>query len=310
MIPDLKTTEQLVEVITREVLVAMMEHQDRDRAKAAPECDQCKFSCAEGMCVRTCFDRAGRVVSAGAERLSSTIGVIPQDMSLGKMIDHTLLKPDATPDQIAQLCFEARKYGFASVCINPAWVKLCAQLLSGSPVKICTVIGFPLGATAPEVKAFECQNALDHGATEIDMVINIGALKARDLELVAKDIRGVVAAAHARGAIVKVIIEAVLLSDEEKTIACLLSKEAGADFVKTSTGFAGGGATVHDVTLMRRVVGPEMGVKAAGGVRTYADAESMIKAGATRIGASAGVKILQGPTGEKTAPAAPAGKSY
>ena len=308
MIPDLKTTEQLVEVITREVLVAMMEQQDR--AKAAPECDQCKFSCAEGMCVRTCFDRAGRVVSAGAERLSSTIGVIPQDMSLGKMIDHTLLKPDATPDQIAQLCFEARKHGFASVCINPAWVKLCAQLLAGSPVKICTVIGFPLGATAPEVKVFECQNALEHGATEIDMVINIGALKARDLELVAKDIRGVVAAAHARGAIVKVIIEAVLLSEEEKTIACLLSKEAGADFVKTSTGFAGGGATVHDVALMRRVVGPDMGVKAAGGVRTYADAESMIKAGATRIGASAGVKILQGPNGEKTASAAPAGKTY
>lgn len=308
MIPDLKTTEQLVEVITREVLVAMMEQQDR--AKAAPECDQCKYSCAEGMCVRTCFDRAGRVVSAGAERLSSTIGVIPQDMSLGKMIDHTLLKPDATPDQIAQLCFEARKHGFASVCINPAWVKLCAQLLAGSPVKICTVIGFPLGATAPEVKVFECQHALEHGATEIDMVINIGALKARDLELVAKDIRGVVAAAHARGAIVKVIIEAVLLSEEEKTIACLLSKEAGADFVKTSTGFAGGGATVHDVALMRRVVGPDMGVKAAGGVRTYADAESMIKAGATRIGASAGVKILQGPNGEKTASAAPAGKTY
>ncbi len=308
MIPDLKTTEQLIEVITREVLVAMMEQQDR--AKAAPECDQCKYSCAEGMCVRTCFDRAGRVVSAGAERLSSTIGVIPQDRSLGKLIDHTLLKPDATPEQIAQLCFEARKYGFASVCINPAWVKLCAQLLSGSPVKVCTVIGFPLGATAPEVKVFECQNALEHGATEIDMVINIGALKARDLELVARDVQGVVAAAHARGAIVKVIIEAVMLTDEEKTIACLLSKEAGADFVKTSTGFAGGGATVHDVALMRRVVGPEMGVKAAGGVRTYADAESMIKAGATRIGASAGVKILQGPDGDKAAVSAPAGKSY
>lgn len=308
MIPDFKTTEQIVEVITREVLVAMMEQQDR--AKTAPECDQCKYGCAEGMCVRTCFDRAGRVVSAGAERLSSTIGVIPQDITLGKMIDHTLLKPDATPDQIAQLCFEARKYGFASVCINPAWVKLCAQLLAGSPVKVCTVIGFPLGATAPEVKVFECQNALEHGATEIDMVINIGALKARDLELVAKDIHGVVAAAHAQGAIVKVIIEAVMLNDEEKTIACLLSKEAGADFVKTSTGFAGGGATVHDVALMRRVVGPEMGVKAAGGVRTYADAESMIKAGATRIGASAGVKILQGPVADTNTAAAPAGKNY
>jgi deoxyribose-phosphate aldolase len=310
MIPDLRTTEQIIEVIAREVLVAMMEKQER--AKAAPDCEQCKFDCAEGMCVRTCFDRAGRVVSAGAERLSSTIGVIPQDMSLAKMIDHTLLKPDATPDQVAQLCFEARKYGFVSVCINPAWVKLCATLLEGSPVKVCTVIGFPLGATAPEVKAFECRNAVEQGATEIDMVINIGALKARDLELVAKDVRGVVTTAHAGGAIVKVIIEAALLTDEEKTIACLLSKEAGADFVKTSTGFASGGATVHDVALMRRVVGPEMGVKAAGGVRTYADAESMIKAGATRVGASAGVKIIQGSNGEKATAAASgaAGKNY
>ena len=308
MIPDLKTTEQLVEVIAREVLVAMMEQKER---AAAPECDQCKFSCAEGMCVRTCFDRAGRVVSAGAERLSSTIGVIPQDMGLAKTIDHTLLKPDATPDQIAQLCFEARKHGFASVCVNPTWVKLCAQLLHGSPVKVCTVIGFPLGATAPEVKAFETENAIENGATEIDMVINIGALKARDLELVARDIRGVVTGAHGRGAIVKVIIEAVLLTDEEKTVACLLSKEAGADFVKTSTGFAAGGATVHDVSLMRRAVGPGMGVKAAGGVRTYEDAESMIKAGATRIGASAGVKIIQAKGADKSPAAATgAGKSY
>jgi deoxyribose-phosphate aldolase len=309
MIPDLKTIEQLVEVIAREVLVAVMEQQER---AMAPEGGQCKFSCAEGLCVRTCFDRAGGVVSAGAERLTSTIGVIPHDLSLAGMIDHTLLKPDATPDQIAQLCFEARKHGFASVCINPAWVKLCAQLLQGSPVKVCTVIGFPLGASAPEVKAFEARNAIEQGATEIDMVINVGALKARDLELVARDIRGVVAASHERGAIVKVIIEAVLLTDEEKTIACLLSKEAGADFVKTSTGFASGGATVHDVELMRRVVGPAMGVKAAGGVRTFADAESMIKAGATRIGASAGVKILQGPADEKAqaASSAMAGRSY
>ena len=303
MIPDLKTIESLVEIITREVLVAAMERQER---AVIPECGQCKFDCAEGMCVRTCFDRVGKVVSAGAERLSATIGALPQDMNLAGMIDHTLLKPDATPDQIAQLCFEARKYGFASVCINPSWVKLAAQLLQGSPAKICTVIGFPLGATAPEVKAFETQNAIEQGATEIDMVINVGALKARDLELVARDVRGVVAAAHAGGAIVKVIIEAVLLTDEEKTIACLLSKEAGADFVKTSTGFAGGGATVHDVELMRRVVGPEMGVKAAGGVRTYADAESMIKAGATRIGASAGVKIIQGPGDAKPQAPAPA----
>jgi len=212
------------------------------------------------------------------------------------MIDHTLLKPDATQQEIAQLCYEARKYGFASVCVNPTWVSLCAELLKGSSAKVCTVIGFPLGATASETKAFETENAIRQGATEIDMVINIGALKARDLELVAKDIRGVVNVAHPHGAIVKVIIETVLLNDEEKTIACLLSKEAGADFVKTSTGFAGGGATVHDVELMRKTVGPQMGVKASGGVRTFEDAENMIKAGATRIGASAGVKIIQGPS--------------
>ncbi len=309
MLTDPKTVENLVEIITHEVLAVMLEQQER---AGLPEGLQCKYDCADQLCVRTCFDRTGHVVNAGAERLSSTLGVIPQDLSLAKMIDHTLLKPDATQDQIAQLCFEARKYGFASVCVNPTWVSLCAQLLQGSPVKVCTVIGFPLGATAPEVKAFETRNAIDHGASEIDMVINIGALKARDLELVARDIRGVVEAAHGRKAIVKVIIEAVLLTDEEKTIACLLSKEAGADFVKTSTGFASGGATVHDVELMRRTVGPEMGVKAAGGVRTFEDAEKLIKAGATRIGASAGVKIIQGPAKEAkpAEAAAPAAKNY
>lgn len=308
MNPDVKTVEQVVEIITREVLIAMAEQQQR---VAVPEGGQCQLNCAEGLCVRTCFDRTGKVVDAGAERLSSSIGVIPQDINLAKMIDHTLLKPDATPDQIAQLCFEARKYQFASVCVNPTWVKLCAQLLEGSAVKVCTVIGFPLGATSSEVKAFEAGKAMDQGATEIDMVINIGALKARELEFVAQDIRGVVNAAHARSMIVKVILETVLLTDEEKTIACLLSKEAGADFVKTSTGFAGGGATVHDVALMRRVVGPEIGVKASGGVRTYEDAESMIKAGATRIGASAGIKIMQGPSVSKPAAAnAASGKSY
>jgi deoxyribose-phosphate aldolase len=303
MLPDPKIVEQLVEVITHEVLAVMMEQQEKGKV---PEGVSCKYECAESQCVHTCFDETGHVVSAGAERLSSTIGVIPQDLSLAKMIDHTLLKPDATQDQIAQLCFEA------SVCINPTWVELCAKLLAGSDVKVCTVIGFPLGATPPEVKAFETQVALDKGATEIDMVINIGALKARDLDLVARDIRGVVQAAHAGKAIVKVIIEAILLTDEEKTIACLLSKEAGADFVKTSTGFASGGATANDVALMRRVVGPDMGVKAAGGVRTYEDAENMIKAGATRIGASAGVKILQGPGKEpvQVPAAAGAAKNY
>jgi deoxyribose-phosphate aldolase len=288
--------EQLIEIITHEVLAATAEQQPGD--------EESKFICVEGICMKTSFDRDGNGVGAGADRLSSTIGDIPQDVNLASKIDHTLLKPEATPDQITQLCYEARKYGFASVCINPIWVSLCAELLRGSPVKVCTVIGFPLGATTPEVKAFETQNALDHGATEIDMVINVGALKVRDLDLVARDISGVVKTAHERGAIVKVIIEAVLLTDEEKTIACLASKEAGADFVKTSTGFASGGATVHDVELMRKVVGPEMGIKAAGGIRTFEDAENMIKAGATRIGASAGIKIIQGPAADKSGTAA------
>jgi len=301
MLTDRNTVVQLVEIITHEVLVAMMEKQELEKT---PDGGQCKIDYSDSLCVKTCFDQAGDVISAGAERISSTLGIIPNNNDLSRMIDHTLLKPDATKDQIAQLCFEARKYSFASVCVNPTWVQLCAQLLKGCQVKVGTVIGFPLGATAPEVKVFETQNAIDHGATEIDMVANIGALKARDLELVARDIRGGVNVAHARGAIVKVIIEAVLLTDEEKTIVCLLSKEAGADFVKTSTGFASGGATINDVALMRRVVGPDMGVKAAGGVRTYEDAENMIKAGATRIGASAGVKIIQGPSHEAN-PAVP-----
>ena len=210
------------------------------------------------------------------------------------MIDHTLLKPDATADQIAQLCYEAKKYKFASVCVNPTHVSLCAELLKDSPVKVCTVIGFPLGASAPEVKAFEAQTAIKDGASEIDMVLNIGALKAGDLTLAAQDIHEVVRVGHQAGAIVKVIIETALLTDEEKVTASLLAKEAGADFVKTSTGFSGGGATVEDVKLIRRVVGPEMGVKAAGGVHDFEEAQSMVKAGATRIGASAGVKIVQG----------------
>ncbi|MDY6872470.1 MAG: deoxyribose-phosphate aldolase [Chloroflexota bacterium] len=216
------------------------------------------------------------------------------------MIDHTLLKPDATADKIAQLCFEAQKYHFASVCVNPTNVKLCADLLRDTDVKVCTVIGFPLGATPTEVKAFETKNALQNGATEIDMVINIGALKAGDNELVARDIREVVRIAHEAGALVKVIIETALLTDEEKVIACLLAKEAGADFVKTSTGFSSGGATVHDVALMRKSVGPNLGVKAAGGIHTFEEAEQMIAAGATRIGASAGIKIIKGDEPDNT----------
>jgi deoxyribose-phosphate aldolase len=209
------------------------------------------------------------------------------------MIDHTLLKADASQDQIAQLCYEARTYHFASVCVNPAHVKLAAQLLKGSEVPVCTVVGFPLGATPATVKAFETQQAIRDGAREIDMVINIGALKSEDYQVVYEDIASVVRAAHAGNAIVKVIIEAALLTDEEKVVACQLSKAAGADYVKTSTGFGPGGATAADVTLMRRVVGPSMGIKAAGGVGSYADAQAMIAAGATRIGASAGVRITK-----------------
>lgn len=282
---------QIVEIVTREVLLALAES---DHQHAHPDAHQCTQECADGICVKTCYDRVGQVVSAGAERLTSSLGGIPVDLSVAHMIDHTLLKPDATPDQIAQLCFEARKYEFASVCINPGHVALAASLLQGTAVKVCTVIGFPLGASSPEVKAFETETALRDGATEIDMVINIGALKGRDHTLVARDIAGVVRVAHAAGALVKVIIETALLNEEEKVTACLLAKEAGADYVKTSTGFSGGGATVEDVSLMRRVVGPEMGVKASGGVKDYEDAREMMDAGATRIGASAGVKIVAG----------------
>jgi deoxyribose-phosphate aldolase len=212
---------------------------------------------------------------------------------VARLIDHTLLKADASQEEIAQLCYEARTHHFASVCVNPAHVRLSAQLLKGSDVAVCTVVGFPLGATPPTVKAYETQQAIRDGATEIDMVINIGALKSQDYRAVYEDIAAVVRAAHAGNAIVKVIIEAALLTDEEKVVASQLSKAAGADFVKTSTGFGPGGATAADVALMRRVVGPAMGVKAAGGVRNYADAQAMISAGATRIGASAGVKIMQ-----------------
>lgn len=306
---DAKKVEQIVEVVTREVLLALAEQEGRTTSRTGPYCER---ECADGICMQTCFDRIGHVISAGAERLTTTLGGIPTDLNLASMIDHTMLKPDVTPDQIAQLCFEARKYGFASVCVNPGHVKLCADLLRGSNVKVCTVIGFPLGATSPESKVYETETALRDGATEIDMVINIGALKGGDFTWVARDIRGVVETAHIAGAIVKVIIETSLLTDEEKVKACLLAKEADADFVKTSTGFAGGGATVEDIALMRRVVGPEMGVKASGGVHTFEEAKSMVEAGATRIGASAGVKIVQGAKETKkeaVVPASPA-KGY
>ncbi len=280
---DQSTVEQLIEEITREVLLRLNQ----------PSAPQPDCNCKDGSCVQHCGEQVNQVVQAGASRLTATLGTTPQDSNIARMIDHTLLKQDASQDQIAQLCYEARKHEFASVCVNPTHVKLSAQLLKGSPVKVCTVVGFPLGATPFAVKAFETQQAIRDGATEIDMVINIGALKSKDYQTVQEDIGAVVRAAHAGNAIVKVIIEAAFLTDEEKVIASQLSKMAGAEFVKTSTGFGPGGATVHDVALMRRVVGPSIGIKAAGGVRNYADAQMMIAAGATRLGASAGIKIVK-----------------
>ncbi|MDX8361007.1 MULTISPECIES: deoxyribose-phosphate aldolase [Bacillaceae] len=214
--------------------------------------------------------------------------------NLAKMIDHTLLKPETRQEEIEKLVNEAKEYKFASVCVNPTWVKLSAEMLKDTPeVKVCTVIGFPLGATTPEVKAFETNNAIENGATEVDMVINISALKSGNDELVEKDIKAVVEAAKGK-ALTKVIIETCLLTEEEKVRACELSVRAGADFVKTSTGFSTGGATVEDVALMRKTVGPNIGVKASGGVRNLQDADAMTEAGATRIGTSSGVKLVKG----------------
>jgi deoxyribose-phosphate aldolase len=277
---DDATLERLIEQITHQVLV-LVEHGQADAEGAS------------ALSAQNYVDRVRPVVSAGADRIASTLGVAPTDGSLSHMIDHTLLKPDATQDQIAELCYEARKCGFAAVCVNPSYVRLCSELLKDSDVLVCTVVGFPLGATSTESKVFETQKAVRDGATEVDMVINVGALRSRDYELVERDIASVARACHADGAILKVIIEAALLTDEEKVAACQLAKVAGADFVKTSTGFGPSGAAAADVALMRRVVGPKMGVKAAGGIRSYADAQKMIAAGASRIGASASVKILQ-----------------
>ena len=270
------TREQLVELVTREVLAALAERAD---------------ICATPEKLRT-------VVANGADRVSFHGEAQDVPLDLAKYIDHTLLKPDATQEDIDTLCDEAIEYGFAAVCINPTWVKRAAERLRGSDVKVATVIGFPLGATTSEIKAMETRKALRDGAREVDMVINIGALKSGRNELVRKDIEKVVDAAHEGGAITKVILETALLTDEEKVIASALAKAAKADFVKTSTGFSGGGATVYDVALMRETVGPDMGVKASGGVRTLEDAEDMIAAGATRIGASAGVQIMSAQEGD------------
>ncbi len=268
--------ELLVELITREVLSTLAAHTDR--------CDS-----AEGL---------RQVVGNGADRVAYHGAASDVPIDLAGYIDHTLLKPESTADDIDELCAEAEQYHFASVCVNPAWVKRAANNLRGTDVRTCSVVGFPLGAATAEIKAMEARRAIRDGAREVDMVINVGALKSGDHDTVLTDIEKVVDSAHEAGAIVKVILETALLTDEEKVIASALAKKAKADFVKTSTGFSGGGATVYDVALMRETVGPDMGVKASGGVRTASDVEDMIAAGATRIGASAGVQIVGGDEGD------------
>jgi len=249
-------------------------------------------------CAQTCHRNTQQIIAAGADRVSASERLTKIDPTIAALIDHTILKPEATREDIVKICREARQHGFASVCVNPYWVPLVRAELSGSPVKVCTVAGFPLGATSTEAKVAETSVALRVGAQEIDMVINIGALRSGDYDAVRQDIQRVVETAHRAGAMVKVILETALLDDAQKTVACTLAKQAGADFVKTSTGFSTSGATAHDVALMRGAVGPGMGVKASGGIRTLDDLRAMTAAGATRIGASASVKIV-----EATAPA-------
>ena len=278
--------QRLVQIIVEELAAA---------AETPPQ----RCSC-HALLYESCPDRLRGVIEAGATRLGlhatggATAGV-------ASMIDHTLLKPDATRRDIQALCREAAEYSFASVCVNPTWVAECTRSLRGTPVKVCSVVGFPLGATTSDTKHYETRRAIFDGAREIDMVINVGALKSGDLRLVERDIEAVTAPCRDGDAISKIIIEAALLTDDEKVAACTVAKAAGADFVKTSTGFGPGGATVADVALMRRVVGEEMGVKAAGGVRDLEGLKAMVAAGATRIGASAGVRIVQESRGEKPA---------
>lgn len=237
-----------------------------------------------------------KIIENGAERVAAGVGIGEHlsDVALARMIDHTLLKPDTTDKEIKTLCAEAKKYHFASVCVNPCYVSLCSELLKGTDVKVCTVIGFPLGANSTEVKRYEAEQAILNGASEIDMVINISKLKSAEYEYVFNDINQVVLAAKRKNAVCKVILETALLNDEEKVKACVIAKSAKADFVKTSTGFSKGGATVADIKLMKYVVGSSVGVKASGGIRSLEDAEAMIAGGADRIGASASVKIVGG----------------
>ena len=268
--------ELLIELITTEVLATLARNSDR--------CES-----PEGL---------RKVVVHGADRVAFHGNASEVPIDLAGYIDHTALKPDTTAADIDLLCEEAEQYNFATVCVNPGWVKRAAGNLRGSNVKVCSVIGFPLGSNTAEIKAMEARRAIRDGAREVDMVMNVGALKSGDQKTVLTDMEKVVDSAHEAGVIVKVIIETSLLTDQEKVIASSLAKQAKADFVKTSTGFSGGGATVFDVALMRETVGPDMGVKASGGVRTASDVEDMIAAGATRIGASAGVQIVSRDEGD------------
>jgi deoxyribose-phosphate aldolase len=287
---EMADLQRLIQIVVEELAAA-----GRVAAPLRCGCHAVLYEC--------CPDRLKSILAAGASR----IGLHASGGSAGGvagMIDHTLLKPDATRQEIETLCREAAQYGFASVCVNPTWVALCARLLRDSPVKVCSVVGFPLGAATTDTKHFETRRAIFDGACEIDMVINVGALKSGDLRTVERDIEAVTGPCREMRAVSKVIIEAALLTDDEKITACTLAKAAGADFVKTSTGFGPGGATAHDVALMRRVVGAEMGVKAAGGVRDLDALKAMVAAGATRIGASAGVRIVQESHGQQATAAA------
>ncbi len=293
--------EHLVEQIT-DVIVARL-NGDTDAQQAG--------MCGCGStCFNRCPERMRRVVDAGAARIGLVLGETASAGDWSGLIDHTLLKPEASATDIERLCAEAAQFRFASVCVNPTWVRASVCHLRGTGVPVCTVIGFPLGATLADVKAYEARRAICDGAREVDMVINVGALKSGDDCAVEADIRAVVEAAHEYEVLCKVIIETALLTDEEKVRACLAAKRAGADFVKTSTGFAKGGATIADVALMRSTVGAAMGVKASGGVKGIDDARQMVEAGATRIGASVGVKIAQEASGAKPAAAAGMASAY
>ena len=296
---DQQQLEQFIQSITEEILGYLGASQ-ASGASAGQSVDLCGLDIdalvcpgCDQRCAERCPRKTRKVVEAGAARISAGAAVGPIEADIARLIDHTLLKPEASRADIQKLCEEALRFEFASVCVNPWNVSQAAEILRGSCVRVCTVVGFPLGATLPQVKVFETEETIKLGAQEIDMVINVGALKSRQDEAVEADIRGVVEASHRGGAICKVILETALLTTEEKVRGSLAAKNAGADFVKTSTGFGPGGATAEDVRLMRAVVGGEIGVKAAGGVRSFEDLQKMVEAGATRIGASASVKILE-----------------